>query len=200
MRVRWGIAVGVIVLAAALLAPLLARAQSGPRPITLEQALQMASSSGLEIKAADDLADAARAEARGTESHLLPLLKGDSVAQDWSKGYFVSIAPGTPSFEIYSKHTITTTLQAIEPLSGLYTVGQASKAASRAADAAQLDASTAREETMFRTTEAYLRLLEAIDLESIAGTAVKDIEEQEHIAKSLVSAGTLIQVDLLRVQ
>src|SRR3954469_23826091 len=142
MRVRWGIVVAVVVLAAALLAPLLARADSGsgapPRPITLEQALQMASSSGLEIKAADDLADAARAQARGTEAHLLPLLKGDVVSQDWSKGYSVPF-PGSSGIEIYSKHTTTTTLQAVQPLSGLYNVGEASHAASKAADAAQLD-------------------------------------------------------------
>src|SRR5207247_7037084 len=58
----------------------------------------------------------------------------------------------------------------------------------------------AREDVTFRAIESYLRLLEAMDLATIAEQTIRDIEEQARTAKALVAAGTLIEADYLRTQ
>jgi outer membrane protein TolC len=180
-----------------LLLPSLASAAE-PRPITLDEAVGLATKSGIEIREAEDSAAAARATAGAVNANLGPKLKAEFDAQDWNSGFNVQFGP--TSFQLRDQFTSSFSLTAVQPITGLYGIAQQGKAAGNVAKAATADAATARAETIYRTTEAYLRLLEAIDLDGIAQAAVKDIEEQERTAKSLVSAGTLIQVDLLRTQ
>ncbi len=187
--------VAVLILA---LAPLPARAEQ--RPLTMIEAISLALGQNLEVHAADAAEAAQRESQRSALGSLGPRFKLDANVFVWDRPFDASIQMFNASINVRGRETSNVTLTATQPLTGLYPLAEQLHAEQKLDEAAHRDGATARAEIVYRTTEAYLRLLQAIDLRRIAEDAVKDIAEQEKTAKALVDAGTLISADLLRTQ
>jgi outer membrane protein TolC len=169
------------------------------RPITLPEALALAQRGNLELQAASAEVERARAEAHAARGQLGPRLLVDDTLQVWNDSFSVSFS-GSPPILVRDQVTNSLTLSAAQPLVGLYPLGEQFGSRRRLEEAARADHRATRDEIAFRTTEAYLRLLEAADLSAIAEQAIRDIEEQARTAHALVEAGTLIEADYLRTQ
>lgn len=168
------------------------------RPITLDEAVALAKQKNIELRTSAVETRRAADEAAESAGQLLPRLSADDVVQVYDSNY--ALLFGGTEFLVRDQITNSLTLQATQPLFGLYPLGERWRSQRRLADAAQEDHRAARNDIVFRTTESYLRVLEAMDLATIAEQTIHDIEEQARTARALVAAGTLIEADYLRTQ
>jgi outer membrane protein TolC len=179
--------------------PILWAVAAAPRAITLDEALALAKKSNLELRAGGLESERAADAARAARGELLPALRADDQLQEWDDGFAVSFGAAEP-IKIRDQLTNSLVLSATEPLTGLASGAARWQAEERLADAARADLAAAGRDVEFRTTEAYLRVLEAADLQNIADQAIADIEEQARVARARVTSGTLIEADFLRTQ
>jgi outer membrane protein len=185
--------------AAALL--LTAGSASGEaRPMAMHEAIELALRQNLEVRAADSAEVAQHEATKAARGEFGPKLKLDVSVLAWDRPFTVFAPALGGSVTIHDRQTSNLSVTATQPLSALYPLAEQYRAESALDQAAHFDGAGARAELVYRTTEAYLRLLQAIDLRKIGEDAVKDIAEQEKTARALVDAGTLISSDLLRTQ
>ena len=174
-------------------------ADAEPSRMALPKAIELALRQNLEVHAAE-AAEAVQSDStRGARGEFGPKLHVDANVFEWDRPFAVS-GFGPQPIVIRDQETSTVTLTATQQLSALYPIAEKWQAEKSLDKAAVADGAAARDEIVYRTTETYLRLLQAIDLRKIGEDAVKDIAEQEKTARALVGAGTLISADLLRTQ
>lgn len=189
----------------ALVLPLAATpALAEPRHLPLSEALDLALTQNLELRASDLQERASDDDSRSVRGNLLPKLKVEANLFEWDSAFTAAFAiPGAPvsaPLAIRDQQTTTVTLTATQPITGLYTISQRWQVQRELAEAARAEGRTVRAELAYRVTEAYLRLLQAIDLRAIAAETVSDIAEQVRQAHVLVQGGTLIPADELRTR
>jgi outer membrane protein TolC len=173
------------------------RAQA-PR-LSLETAVELAVRQSLEIRAADLRVTEVSADRRTAAANLGPKLRLDSTLTLWNAPFVLDFGTGTPVVA-REQFTANVLVSITQPLTGLAAQGSRYAAARSTARAVQADGAAARAEIVFRTTEAYFRLLEAASLKEIAETQIKDLAEQVRAATVLVKVGSLVPADLLRTQ
>lgn len=180
-------------------------AQAAPRHLSIRDAVELALKQNLEVKVSEAQRESTKQESRSVRGNLGPKLRAEANVFYWNSPFNASFdfgIPGAPveSIAIRDQLTSTVTLSGTESLTGAASVGLRYGATLALDQAAQADLQTTQAEVVFRATESYLRLLQAIDLRHIAEQAIADIDEQARIAKALVEAGTLIEADYLRTQ
>lgn len=181
-----------------------ASAHAEPRKLTFAEAIEIARSGSPEVRIFSEAVTGSGARVRSAKAQRLPLLRAEANVFVWDKALEISFAipgaPVAPSTTVRSQVTSTSTISLVQPLSGLTVINtlieleRAGERASRAdADRAKLDAG-------FRAAEAYVRVLQAEALRAIAERSVAQIEAQTTRARALATAGTLSNVDVLRLE
>ncbi len=175
-----------------------ASAAAAPRSLTLAEALQLARRGNLELRQSALAVDRARIAARGALGALGPRLRLDANVTEWNDRFVLDI--GSVPFLVREAFTSTVTLSGTQPLSGLFPRVERYRASADERGAAEQDHAAARADLALHATLAYLRLLEAIDVQRVAAQAVADATEQSERTRALVADGRLIDADLLRAQ
>ena len=175
---------------------MLASAAAFARPITLAEALELATRGNLELRASEAQAGVARSLARGGLAEVGPRLHVDANIHEWNSPFSISIA-GTP-FLVRQDLTSLVTVTGTQPILGLVSIVERYRALAEERRAAAADVAAARADVRLRTIAAYLQLAEAEELARIARAAVADAEEQAARARALVGSGRLLDADALR--
>ncbi len=179
-----------------------------PRRVTLSDAVRMALENGWEIQAADQGVFASQARVRGAGSQRFPRLKTEANLLYWDRPLDVvfSSMPGMPATDpsrdgvrVRDQVTWQASVSLAQPISGLFVLSRLVAQERDGLDAARADKARASLDTAQRTSEAYLRLLQAKAVETVAGKNVAQVEAQLRRAQVFEKAGTLGQVDVLRL-
>jgi outer membrane protein TolC len=195
---------------------LLALAQSGAEPLTLEQAEQMALKESPDVASSAAAIEGALADQQSQRGNLLPRLHVDGQLQYWGSPYSISFLSSIPTgslppsiAQVFSSippttvrdsttSTLTFTLsQPLTQLWGLFRQLDSQKLAHEAA-MAHLDASG--RDLIFQVRQIYFRLLQAAGNAGIAQDSVEQLASHVDVAKQQFAAGTLVKADLLRAQ
>src|SRR5215831_4933374 len=98
-------------------------AAAAPRAITLEQALALAGTSNLELRASEKEVERASADARSAAGLLGPRLSVDDTLQQWNSQFLIKFGTNPPILA-RDQFTNSLTLSATQPLIGLYPLGE----------------------------------------------------------------------------
>ncbi len=204
-----------MIAAALLLAPLAAA------PITLDEAVMLAARANPEVRVADLEADAARARAAGVRSWLLPTVTARGAALWWDdplEATFIEgdpcasldealrgfceqmVAPYQEPIRLRDVRTQQASLEARQPLTGLYGVSQGWRAARAAARAAGDDAEAARAHAEVAVVDAWFTALETRRLVDVARRGVRALEAHRSRALAFHEVGLLGRNELLQIE
>jgi outer membrane protein TolC len=179
-----------------------ALSESPRRPLTFSEAIDVALGNGLQVRAAGQGVIASEMRVRGATSQRLPSLKADANLQWWDKPLDIAFGgtPGMPdTFHARDQLTWQATVTLAQPISGLLVLSRLVALEKSGAEAARADQAQARLDTAQRVAEAYLRLLQARALESVAVKSVEQVDAQLARAKILEQGGVFGHVDVLRL-
>jgi outer membrane protein TolC len=187
-----------------------APASPGPlstRELTMAQAIDVALARNPQLAIEAENVAAARARARADSKLRLPLLNARVNLQVWDREIVVDLGPsmtmdgGTEDNKIVVRPRVTGSadLTVSQPLSGALVIGKLVERDEAAAAASQAQRDGVRIDIAYQTAEAYLGALQSRTLGQIARATLAQLDADIAHAKVLLSAGTLQQVDVLRI-
>jgi len=204
-----------------LIAALLVAAPLAAAPITLDEALALASRANPEVRVADLEAAAARARAAGVRSYLLPTVTATGAVLWWDSPLEATFIEGDPCASLdaalrpfceemvapYQEpillrdaRTEQLSLQARQPLSGLYGVSQGWRAGRAAARAAEADAGAVRASKAVEVVDAWFTALEVRRMVDVARRGVEALEAHRTRALAFHEVGLLGRNELLQLE
>lgn len=192
-----------LLLAATL--PLTSSAQQQPpqrRRISLKEALQLAARQGPDVMASRAQAAIARASVRRAWTSWQPDLSATGTFDHTSAPASIpagSLGPGSPAITILAPNSEYATFQISQPFfspQGLFLPG----VANAAAEAADRGADEAREQSLLAVARTYLSLQGLRGLLDAAREAEQVALRREQDARARISAGTDVEIGLLRAQ
>jgi outer membrane protein TolC len=192
------------VLLCALLVPSLARAEG--RKMTVDDVVRVAIGTHPRLSAARSRAEGAHHLQASAGARMLPVIVVTEEYQHWDKPFAIAFdAPGAPAgsaplITAREQDTNTLAVAASQPIVGLLRRVQDYKSEARSAEAADAQVRTAEAATREALEIEYLRMFEAAAMEQIAKTSEGELGEQVTVSAAQVKAGTLNDVDLLRVK
>jgi outer membrane protein len=204
----------LVFLPVALAAVFPASAQTGaaaaPRRLTFREAIELAVKRGPEIVMAGQGIEASAARVRGAGAQRFPQLRAEANVLYWDKALdlqfpAMGMSPGmepagpAPGLRVRDRLTSQVTVTLAQPISALVVLHRLIALEQNGVEAARADQSRARLDTAQRASEAYLRLLQARALVSVAEKSVAQVEAQLERARVLEKAGALAHVDVLRL-
>jgi len=183
-----------------------AAAQPPARRLTLPEAVKLALDNGPEIQSAEEGVFASETRVQGTRALRYPKLRTEANVQYWDSPLNVSfssmpamgMAP-SPTTPIRDQLTWQATISLAQPISGLFVLNRLVALERNGVDAARADQARARLDTAQRAAEAYIRLLQARAVASVADKSVAQVDAQLQRAQVQERAGALGQVDVLRL-
>ena len=189
----------------AALFPLTSPAQQQPpqrRRISLKEALQLASKQGPDVMASRAQAAIARASVRRAWTAWQPDLTATGTFDHTSAPASIpagALGPGSPAITILAPNSEYATFQISQPFfspQGLFLPG----VAGAAAEAADRGADEAREQSLLAVARTYLSLQGLRGLLDAAREAEQVALRREQDARARISAGTDVEIGLLRAQ
>lgn len=205
-----------------LLLALAARAADDPPGITLEDAITRASSSSVAVRIAEAGVDAARARRAQATTALLPTVQAQGSLQVWDRPAEFALggeATGEPPdcsqipppFDtmcssmseptvVREQVTWSTTVRAVQPLTGLMAAREQLRAAAEGAEAADGGLERARATARYDAADAWYAALETDAQLQIAQSQVRALEERARSVATAVEARMSVRNDLLQVQ
>ncbi|HLK41061.1 MAG TPA: TolC family protein [Polyangiaceae bacterium] len=166
------------------------------RPVTAAECIAVALRANPDALSSDyDVreAEAARAGARGQYG---PKLHADAGLQQWDSPFSINF--GGASFTVRDAFTWTASATLTQPLSGLFAIHDRYQEQDFGVDVAAIRREAMRRQVALSVVEQYYRLVEAEELEDVAGSSVAQLEAQEKQAQSLFANGVVAKNDLLR--
>jgi len=183
-----------------------AQRQAPPRPdrrkVSLREALQLAARQGPDVAAARAQAAVVHAGVEKAWTAWQPDLSASGTFDHTSAPAEIGpgvLGPGSPAITIIAPNTRLGTLQIAQPLlspQGLFSPG----IANAASEAAARGADEAREQTLLAVARAYLTLQGLEGLLNAARDAERVALRREQDARAQISAGTAVELALLRAQ
>ncbi len=149
-----------------------------------------------DVLTSDKQVDEARASRAETAGHFGPKVQLDGNLQIWDGPFQINFGGG--SIQVRDQFTWTASASLIQPLTPLFVIYDEYKLRDYGVDVAQIQKNATRRDVAFRVAEAYLRLLEATRLSSVATTSVDELMGQQRQAESLHQNGVIGKNDLLR--
>ena len=169
--------------------------------LTIEDVARLVVTSGPELAATRERAQAAVEQSKSSRGRLLPSVHVSDEYQHWDSPFqFPATTPGAPPLTVRERDINTFSVGASQPLMGLFKGVADYKGKSIAADAAaqglRASESTAREAVELE----FLRYFEAKTRGEVARASEQELAQQVTETEARVKAGTLTKADLLRVK
>lgn len=168
--------------------------------LTIEDAARLVVTTGPELGAARERAQAAVEQKKSARGRLLPSVHVSDEYQHWDKPFSFSAAPGSPALTVREQDINTFSVGATQPIVGLLgrVADYRGKATSAEAAAQGLRASesSAREAVELE----FLRYFEAKTRGEVARASEQELHQQVTETEARVNAGSLTKADLLRVR
>jgi outer membrane protein TolC len=193
----------------ALLAVPPARAEdAAPRPqapsssahqLTMAQAIDAALSHNPQLAIAAETIVAADARATADAALRLPLLGVKANVLFWDRAIEADLGPDIGKITIRNRMTGTADVSVSQPLSGALVIGKLVSRDRAATEASRAQRDGLRIDVAYQTAEAYLGALQATTLGQVARSTLQQLDADLQHAKILLQAGTLQQVDVLRL-
>ena len=175
-------------------------APSSPaHPLTLAQAIDAALSHNLQLAIAAESIVAADARATADSTLRLPLVSARANVLFWDRAIVADLGPDIGKLTIRDRVTGTVDVTVAQPLSGALVIGKLVERDRAATEASRAQRDGLRIDIAYQTAAAYLDALQARTLGQVARSTLQQLDADLQHAKILVQAGTLQQVDVLRL-
>lgn len=176
------------------------QAPSSPaHPVTMAQAIDAALSHNPQLAIAAETIVAADAKATADATLRLPLLSARANMLFWDRAIEADLGPDIGKITIRNRVTGTVDVSVSQPLSGALVIGKLVSRDRAATEASRAQRDGLRIDVAYQTAEAYLTALQARTLGQVAKSTLQQLDADLQHAKILLQAGTLQQVDVLRL-
>lgn len=180
------------------LAPFAVQAQTGPRQLSVDDAVRIALQQNGNVTAARAQAEAANDTSKSVRGRLLPAVHVSDEQQHWDSPFIIKLAgPGLVARNVNTNQLVVSGAQ---PLLGLLHITQDYAASNNAAEAALASAHTTEAAVEEAVRSGYLRYFQATAAQDIARASERELNEQLQVAQSRLQAGVLTRADVLRTQ
>ena len=208
----WGFlaCAGASGMAATLAWPSVARAQgveteapSAPKRLTLAQCAAMAAAYNVDVLAAGEDVESAKAARSGVRGELGPRVRAEASAQRWDGPFTIPFALGGGPpvlFPVRDAFTWNATVSVIQPVSAIFVIYETYKMRELGVDVAALERDVAKRDAAYRAVEAYYRLLQVERLAEVAVASVDQLTAQRKQAESFHDNGVVGKSDVLRAE
>ena len=177
-----------------------ARAESAPRRLTLAEAIDVALAQNPQLAIERENIVAAEAREASDATLRLPLLAVKANAFFWDRKITADLGPDIGQITIRDRVTGTVDLSVSQPLSGALVIGTLVERDRAATAASQARRDGVRIDIAYQAAEAYLAALQARMLGQVAAATLQQLDGDLQHARTLLQAGTLQQVDVLRLE
>jgi outer membrane protein TolC len=165
-----------------------------------EDVARLVVTTGPELGAARERAQAAVEQKKGARGRLLPTVRVSDEYQHWDSPFSFSATPGSPALTVREQDINTFSVGATQPLVGLLGRVADYRGKATTADAAaqglRASESLAREAVQLE----FLRYFEAKTRGDVARASEQELHQQVTETEARVNAGSLTKADLLRVR
>jgi outer membrane protein len=161
-------------------------------------AIEAALSNNLQLAIEAETVIAADAKARADSKLLFPLLGVKANVFFWDRAIVAEL--GDARIPIRERVTGSVDVSISQPISGAAVIGKLVARDRAAAAASRAQREGLRVEIAYQTAAAYLGALQAQTLAQVARTTLQQLDGDLQHAKILSAAGTLQQVDVLRLE
>jgi outer membrane protein len=172
---------------------------SPARQLTMAAAIDVALSHNPQLAIEAESIIVADAKATADSKLRLPLVGVKTNVFLWDRPIEVDLGPDLGKITIRDRVTGTVDLSVAQPLSGALVIGRLVDRDRALAEASRAQRDGARIEIAYQTAEAYLGSLQAQTLGRVAKATLDQLDGDLQHAKILLAAGTLQQVDVLRL-
>jgi len=183
-----------------LLAARGASAESAPRQLTMAEAIDVALSHNPQLAIESESIVAAEARAASDSKLRFPLLNARVNTQLWDRPITADLGPDIGKITIRERFTGTLDVTVSQPLSGALVIGTLVDRDHALSDASRARRDGVRIDIAYQTAEAYLGALQARTLGQVAAATLQQLDGDLQHARALLQAGTLQQVDVLRLE
>ena len=188
-------------IAVSLLAARAASAESAPpRQLTMAEAVDLALSHNAQIAIESESIVAAEARAAADSKLRLPLLDAKVNVLVWDRPITADLGPDIGKITIRERVTGTLDVTVSQPLSGALVIGTLVDRDHALSDASRARRDGVRIDIAYQAAEAYLSALQARTLGQVAAATLGQLDGDLQHARTLLQAGTLQQVDVLRLE
>ena len=177
-----------------------ARAESAPRRLTLAEAIDIALSQNPQLAIERENIAAAEARAASDATLRLPLLGVKANVFFWDRKITANLGPDIGEITIRDRVTGTVDFSVSQPVSGALVIGTLVERDRAATAASQARRDGVRIDIAYQAAEAYLAALQARTLGQVAAATLQQLDGDLGHARVLLQAGTLQQVDVLRLE
>lgn len=172
---------------------------STPRQLTMAAAIDAALSHNPQLAIEAENIVVAQARATADSKLRLPLLGVKANVLFWDRAIVADFGDDIGKITIRDRVTGTLDVSVSQPLSGALVIGKLVDRDRAATEASRAQRDGVRVDIAYQTAEAYLGALQARTLGQIAQSTLQLLDADLQHAKILLQAGTLQQVDVLRL-
>jgi outer membrane protein TolC len=168
--------------------------------IAMADAIDAALSHNPELAIAAERIAAANARTSADAALRLPLLDVRASAFVWNRSIAVDLGPDIGTITIRDRLTGTVDVSVTQPVTAALVIGKLVSRDRAATEASRAQRDGLRIDIAYRTAEAYLGALQARTLGEVAKVTLQQLDADLQHAKTLLQAGTLQRVDVLRLE
>lgn len=210
-----------------MLAVLAADATAQVREVSLEEAVRLSLEHAPELRMGQAGIDQAADRKSGAIGMMLPRLTLDAGIQYWDKAtrvqfidpaslptkddlgelgalipdsFFQSFAELAQPIEVQERVTGSVNVQAVQPLTPLYSLANLYRVQGAALEAARFEQAAKQATITFETTEVFLKLMSAMRMVEVTRFAIEQVEAHLKTARSFHDAGLVGRDDVLRAE
>ncbi len=173
---------------------------SGARRLTLEEAIELATESNIEVEVGKEAIASAESRVRATKTYRLPSLGVRASVLLWNDEIAFAVAPGAPPVVVREQVTGSAEVNVVQPITTAIVLGTLIDLERAGVTAARAELDATRLEVAYQVAEVYLSGLQMGTLRAIAATTVTQIEANIVRAQALETAGILSDLDIYRLE
>ncbi|HEX8106612.1 MAG TPA: TolC family protein [Kofleriaceae bacterium] len=170
------------------------------RRLTMAEAIDAALAHNPELAVATETIAAATARTEADASLRWPLLNVRANALLWNRAIVADLGADIGKITIRDRVTGSVDVSVTQPLTGALVTGKLVSRDRSATEASRAQRDGLRVDVAYRTAEAYLDALQAATLSKVAEATLLKLDADLQHAKTLLQAGTLQRVDVLRLE
>ena len=174
------------------------RAES--RPLTVEDAVNLAKSASPRLSAVEEDALAAGDDARSARGRLLPSVHLSDEYQRWNGAFSAPLGANGAALVVRDAQTNTFVAALDQPIVGLLRTSEDYRSARARRSATGARAKTELADVTQAVETYFLRHFEARTMQDIAHASEVQLQEQVTVARSRLNAGVLTTADVLRAE
>ncbi len=173
---------------------------SAPVQLTLASAIDAALGHNPQLAIASENVLVSDARTKADSTLRLPLLSLKASVLFWDRAIVDNLGPEIGDITVRPRVTGNVTVQVTQPLSGALVLGTLVSRDRALTEASRAQRDSARVDIAYQTAEAYLGALQAKTLTQVAQATLEQLDADLQHARILLQAGTLQQVDVLRLE